>query len=102
MFKTNDLIVGYVVPLAIRALAKYGESINWELVKQTLKDRLPGLIPGELLDAPAIAFAERLIDTMGIAMCNVSALESVTSLCLAKDYLGAMKALYVLISGEKQ
>ncbi len=98
MFSVESVIAGYLLPMAVRAVAKWGNSIDWELFKGTVRERLPGVIPGEFFDDAGMEIADSFIDAVAGVLSSAACLERLVTLCVAKDFLGAMKYLWDLVT----
>ncbi len=101
VFNWNSLITSYILPLLVRSIAKFGRDFDFEKFKITVGDRIPKLIPGEAWDAAAVSFANSLVDVLANALQNTTGLETLINLCISKDFLGALRALYALVVDEK-
>lgn len=101
MFSVESILAGYLLPMAVRAVAKWGMSTDWELFKGTVKERLPGVLPGEFFDDAGVEIANSFIDAVAGVLSNAACLERLMGYCLAKDFLGAMKYLWDLVT-ERQ
>lgn len=86
-------LIETALSFAIRQLAKYGEEVNWETVKEDFAVRVADLVPGTWLDNDAIAISDGLIDAIARAFTNTKTLGIIMELAVEGKYAEAVNKL---------
>lgn len=86
----NTYVIQLAILFAVRQIAQFGDGIDWGLVKEDLKARIPPLVPGKILDSLAVTLALAMIDGMA-AVIKGNRLKIVVDKLEAGDFDGAGK-----------
>ncbi len=90
-----NMLIGFV----IRALVKWGEAIDWALVKQDAAERIRALVPGIMFDDEVVKLANLLFDAAAKITGEAEAIQNIVELMAAGKFDEALLAMKHLILG---
>ena len=94
----NKMILRLVISYIIKALAKFGTTTDWDLVKADAANRVAALLPGTWFDAEAIAICNAVIDAVANVLTKSAGWQKVLDAVAAQDWPAAMNAVKELLT----
>lgn len=93
------IVVPYVLSFVVRQIAKWGEAIDWALVKADAEERVRALLPDWLFEDDVVEAVHLLLDICAEALGKSNALKAILEKCVAKDFAGALELARQLLVG---
>jgi len=93
-------LVNLAVSFMMRQLAKWGEAIDWPMVKADVEARVRALVPGTWLDNDAVALMMSLVDAAAGVLAASGSLEKIVKLVIEGKIQEAWEMLRDLILGS--
>jgi hypothetical protein len=88
-----DFILRLVLTFVVRQLAKFQQTIKWDLVKADVEKRIRDLIPGDWFDDYAVVVAFIAIDTVADMMDDEAEWTALITLLSQKKFTEALDML---------
>lgn len=92
----QKLIFEMALSFIIRQLVKYADSIDFDIVREDLRELVRKIIPGTLFDENAVQFVDTIIDGMVYLLTNLE-LGGVLEAIKSKDLKLALSLLRDLL-----
>lgn len=88
-----SFLINTVFVYVVKALQKWQDQIDWELVKKDIGERVAKLVPGTFADAFFVSLVTEIVDKLASVLGNADNLLPVLELILAGDIPGAIAKL---------
>jgi hypothetical protein len=89
--------ISMAITFMMRQLSKWQGSIDWAKVKADLAERVKAVVPGEWLDAEAVAIMSMLVDAVAAVLAANSVLEQIIKMIVDGKYQDAWAMLRELL-----
>lgn len=93
----QKIIINLVIAFILRQIKKFGETVNWDLVKADLDKRIADILPGTWIDAEAVTVANYVFDACKAALGATDNLKSIMVHLANEDWPGAIAAVKDLL-----
>lgn len=96
----QKLVMGFVISFVMRQLEKFRESIDWDLIKKDLDDRVRQMMPGSWFDDEAVIVVNAAVDLMRSALEQGNTIKHLLELLSAQKYDVAMTVIKDCVMGK--
>lgn len=93
-----SFLVNTVFVYVARAIKKWGESIDWALVKADVAERVRALVPGDWFDDTLVEFADAVVDKVASLLSAPDKFGEIVALILKGDVAAAIEKLKELVA----
>jgi len=92
----QKLIFEVVLSFVIRQIAKYGDSVEWDLVREDIREYVRKIIPGDAFDETCVSLVDHILDGVEYLIENIE-FSGVLEAIKSKDLKLAIQILRDLI-----